>query len=319
ADSMTLESVIQLAGGFKEGATPNRIEISRRVRNSDATAASARTAELFIVNVDQNLRLVGEPFMVKPFDIISVRNSEGYTVQKQVKLEGEVLYPGTYTIIRKDERISEMIKRAGGLTSSAYPDGASLKRPGAQKVNPNDKNAINDSEEENKKFLNLKRARESGVKDTVAAEVEQKLIQSDLVGINLVRILKDSLSKYDLIVEDGDVIRVPKTLQTVKVTGEVLNPNSIVYLPGKSLSQYINGAGGFTSAARKSGVYVKYANGSAAAVGSFLFFKNYPKIKPGAEILVPKRADREKISAQAWIGIGTGLASLGAIIVSLLR
>ncbi|RZK56936.1 MAG: capsule biosynthesis protein [Pedobacter sp.] len=319
ADSMTLESAIQLAGGFKEGATPNRIEISRRVRNSDATARSARTAELFIVNVDQNLKLVGEPFMIRPFDIISVRNSEGYTVQKQVKLEGEVLYPGTYTIIRKDERISELIRRAGGLTSSAYPDGASLKRPGAQKVNPTDKNAINDSEEENKKFLNLKRAQEAGAKDTIAAEVEQKLIQSDLVGINLVKILKDSLSKFDLIVEDGDVIRVPRTLQTVKVTGEVLNPNSIVYLPGKSLRQYINGAGGFTAAARKSGVYVKYANGSAAAVGSFLFFNNYPKIKPGAEILVPKRADRERISAQAWIGIGTGLASLGAIIVSLLR
>ncbi|RZJ84155.1 MAG: capsule biosynthesis protein, partial [Chryseobacterium sp.] len=166
ADSMTLESVIQLAGGFKEGATPNRIEISRRVRNSDATARSARTAELFIVNVDQNLKLVGEPFMIRPFDIISVRNSEGYTVQKQVKLEGEVLYPGTYTIIRKDERISELIRRAGGLTSSAYPDGASLKRPGAQKVNPTDKNAINDGDEENKKFLNLKRAQEAGAKDT---------------------------------------------------------------------------------------------------------------------------------------------------------
>lgn len=127
------------------------------------------------------------------------------------------------------------------------------------------------------------------------------------------------MSKYDLIVEDGDIIRVPRTLQTVKVTGEVLNPNSIVYLPGKSLRQYINGAGGFTSSARKGGVYIKYANGSAAAVGKFLFFNNYPKVKPGAEIMVPKRAEREKISAQAWIGIGTGLASLGAIIVSLFR
>ena len=319
ADSMTLESVIQLAGGFKEGATPNRIEISRRVKNSDATAKSARTAELFIVNVDQNLKLEGEAFILKPFDIITVRNSEGYTVQKQVKLEGEVVYPGTYTIVRKDERISEVIKRAGGLTSSAYPDGASLKRPGAEKANPNDKNAINNQEEDNKKFLNLKRAQEAGVKDTLTASVEQNLIQSDLVGINLVKILKDSTSRFNLIVEDGDIIRIPRTLQTVKVTGEVLNPNSIVYLPGKSLRQYVSGAGGFTANARKGGVYVKYANGSAAAVSKFLFFTNSPKIKPGAEILVPKRAEREKISAQAWIGIGTGLASLGAIIVSLLR
>ena len=319
ADSMTLESVIQLAGGFKEGATPNRIEISRRIKNSDATSASARTAELFVVNVDQNLKLQGAPFLLKPFDIISIRNSEGYATQKQVKLEGEVLYPGIYTIVRKDERISELIKRAGGLTSSAYPDGASLKRPGAEKVNPRDKNAINNQDEENKKYLNLKRAQETGAKEVVAESIEQQLIQSDLVGISLGKILKDSLSKYDLIVEDGDVIRIPRTLQTVRVTGEVLNPNSIVYLPGKSLRQYINGAGGFTSNARKSGVYVKYANGSAAAVSKFLFFSNNPKIKPGTEILIPKRAERERMTAQSWIGIGTAVASLGAIIVSLLR
>nr|WP_199156601.1 SLBB domain-containing protein [Pedobacter sp. ASV2] len=319
ADNMTLESVIQMAGGFKEGATPNRIEISRRIKNSDATSVSARTAEVFTVNVNPDLKLEGEPFILKPFDIISVRNSEGYSAQKQVKLEGEVLYPGTYTITNKNERISDLIKRAGGLTSYAYADGASLKRPGAEKVNPTDKNAINNKDEEDKKYLNLKRAQEAGVKDTVKAEVEQKLIQSDLVGINLVRIIENPLSKYDLIVEDGDVIRVPRTLQTVKVTGEVLNPNSIVFLPGKSLKQYINGAGGFTSNARKSGVYVKYANGSAAAVSKFLFFNNNPIIKPGAEILVPKRAERERMTAQSWIGIGTAVASLGAIIVSLLR
>lgn len=319
ADNMTLESLIQMAGGFQEGATPDRIEISRRVKNSDAKSISARTAEVFIVNVNQALKLEGDPFILKPFDIVTIRNSEGYSAQKQVKLEGEVVYPGFYTITRKDEHISELIKRAGGLTSSAYPDGASLKRPGAEKVNPADKNAINLNEEEQKKFLNLKRLQESGAKDTTSVEVQQQLIQSDLVGINLVSILKKPLSKQDLILEDGDVIRVPRTLQTVKVTGEVLNPNSIVYLSGKGLKQYINGAGGFTASARKSGTYVKYANGSAAAVSKFLFFTNYPKIKPGAEILVPKRADREKISAQAWIGIGTGVASLAAIIVSLLR
>lgn len=319
AENIHLEDLIQMAGGFKEGATPNRIEISRRVKNSDATSASALTADVFIVNVNEDLKLEGAPFLLKPFDVVTIRSSEGYSVQKQVKLEGEVVFPGLYTVVRKDEHISELIKRAGGLTSSAYAEGASLKRPGAAKVNPSDKNAIDLTEEEDKKFLNLKRLQESGAKDTVAVEVQQQLIQSDLVGINLVKILKSPLSKQDLIVEDGDVIRIPRTLQTVKVTGEVLNPNSIVFLSGKSLRQYINGAGGFTSSARRSGTYVKYANGSAAAVGKFLFFNNYPKIKPGAEILVPKRAERERISAQAWIGIGTGLASLAAIVVSLLR
>jgi protein involved in polysaccharide export with SLBB domain len=318
ADNIKLEDVIQMAGGLKEGATPNRIEISRRVKNSDATLLSSQTAELFVVSVDQNLKILGDKFELKPFDIVSVRNSEGYTIQKQVKVEGEVLYPGLYTITSKDYRISDVIKRAGGLTSFAYPEGASLKRPGAEKVNPSDKNAINNKEEEEKKYLNLERVQEK-TKESEEKKIDEKLVQSDLVGINLVKILDKPLSRYDLIVEEGDIIRVPKQLQTVKVTGEVLNPNSIVYVPGKSFKQYISGAGGYTSNAKKNGAYIKYANGSAESAKKFLFFNNYPKVKPGAEILVPVRAEREKLTAQSWIGIGTGLASLAAIIVSLLK
>jgi protein involved in polysaccharide export with SLBB domain len=319
ADSISLGDVIQKAGGFREGATPNRIEVSRRVKNSDATSMSARTAEVFTINVDPQLRILGPKFILKPFDMVSVRSSEGYQVQKQVKLEGEVLYPGTYTITQKNEKISDLIKRAGGLTPLAYAEGASLKRPGAEKMNPEDRNAIDNKEEEDKKFLNLKRAQEAGAKDTLQKEVELKLIQSDLVGIDLERILAKPLGKYDLIVEDGDVIRIPRQLQTVKVTGEVLNPNSIVYSSGKSFKQYINGAGGFTTSALRGGAYIKYANGSVEAASRFLFFNNYPKVKPGAEILVPKRAERERLTAQSWIGIGTAFASLAAIVVSILR
>lgn len=319
ADNMKLQDVIQMAGGFKEGATPNRIEISRRIKNSDAMSASALTAEVFNVSVDPNLNIIDTDFVLKPFDVVSIRTAEGYQIQKQVKLEGEVLYPGTYTIMQKNERISDLIKRAGGLTQTAYADGASLKRPGAEKINPNDKNAINNREEEDKRLLSLKRAQESGVKDTVRADVEKKLIQSDLVGIDLIQILKKPASRYDLIVEDGDVIRVPRQLQIVKVTGEVLNPNGIVYLPSKNFKQYINGAGGFTASALKNGAYIKYANGSVEAVRKFLFFNNYPKVKPGAEIMVPKKAERERMTAQSWIGLGTAIASMGAIIVSLLR
>lgn len=320
ADNMTLESVIQLAGGFREGATPNRIEVSRRVKNSDATSTGARTAEVFIVNVDQSLKLMGEPFLLKPFDIITVRNSEGYEIQKQVKLEGEVLFPGLYTIIQKNERISDLIKRAGGLTPLAYADGASLKRPGANVVRPGDKNAIDQSEEKQKTQNNLKRLQESGAtKDAPVETVSYQEVSSDLVGINLLTIMQKPLSKHDLIIEDGDVIRIPRQLQTVKLTGEILNPNNIVYLPGKSFKQYISGAGGYTSNALKKSVYIKHANGSAEAAKKFLFFNNFPKVKPGSEIVVPKRAEKEKLSAQAWIGIGTGIASLAAIVVSLLR
>jgi len=330
AKQMHLEDLIQMAGGFKEGATPTRVEISRRLKNSDVNSASARTAEIFVVNVDQNLKLLNTQFILEPFDIVSVRNAEGYTIQRQVKLEGEVLYPGTYTINRKDERISDIIKRAGGLTTAAYAEGASLKRPGAEKINPTAKNAINNQEEEDRKLLNLKRVQQKGfreintagttnLQDTLSDDIQQKLIQSDLVGIDLVEILEKPNTNYDLILEDGDVIRIPKILQTVKVTGEVLNPNGIVFKQGKGLKQYVNGAGGFTSNALKRNVYIKYANGSAEAVKKFLFFRNYPRVKPGAEIMVPKKPLREPMTTQAWIAISTGLASMAALIITLFR
>ncbi|WP_343530413.1 SLBB domain-containing protein [Pedobacter sp.] len=320
AENLKLEDIVQMAGGLKEGATPNRIEVSRRIKNTDPNSTSSKTADLFVVNIDENLRIFGDKFEIKPFDIISVRNSEGYSVQKQIKIEGEVLYPGMYTITSKDYRISDLIKRAGGLTPFAYAEGASLKRPGAEKINPADKNAINNRDEEKRKFANLERLQEKDTKNSDSTKkVKEELVQSDLVGINLEKILKKPLSRQDLILEEGDIIRVPKQLQTVKVTGEVLNPNSIVYIPGKSFKQYINGAGGFTNSALRSRAYIKYANGSAEAAKKFLFFNNYPKVKPGAEILVPVKAEREKMSAQAWVGIGTGVASLAAIIVSLFR
>lgn len=321
ADNMNLEALIQMAGGFKEGATPNRIEISRRIKNSDATSASARTAEVFTVNVDQNLKIQNNDFILKPFDIVSIRSSEGYQIQRQVKLEGEVLYPGTYTITRKDERISDVIKRAGGLTALAYAEGASLKRPGSKDVNNPD--SLIKKQEERYKLLNLRRLQQdgNGDKETDIDSIEKdiEVLRSDLVGISLDRILKKPLSRQDLILEDGDIIRVPKELQTVSVTGEVLKPNSIIYAKGKSFRNYIDGSGGFTYNAYKKGAYILYSNGSVAAARKFLFFNNYPQVKPGAEIFVPKRGERERLNAQAWIGIGTAFASLAAIVVTLIR
>lgn len=318
AENTNLEDLIQMAGGFKTGATPNRVEISRRVLNSDVTSANASTAEIFTVNVDENLMLVGPKFNLKPFDIVSVRNAEGYMVQKQVRIEGEVLYPGLYTIVNKSERISDIIKRAGGLTLIAYSAGASLKRPGPKtdQKHIDDKTRKSEEEEDKQSLLLLKSADETGVKNEA---VEEKIIQSDLVGIQLEKILKTPLSNYDLILEDGDVINIPKQLQTVKITGEVLNPNNVIYADGKGIRTYIRGAGGFSTKAYKKGVFVKYANGSVQGKRKFLFFSNNPSITPGAEIMVPKKADREKLTPQNWIGISTALASLGAIIVSILR
>lgn len=317
AENMSLEALIQIAGGFREGATPNRIEISRRIKNSDVTSTSARTAEVFTLNVNQNLRLQDSAFVLQPFDIVTIRNSEGYQVQKQVKVIGEVLYPGIYTVTRKDERISDLITRAGGLSPLAYVQGASLRRNGNQEVRTQD--SLERDKEERAKLLNLNRLKEAGAKDTTSIEKDLQVLRSDLVGINLEQIIKKPISREDLILEDGDVIRIPRQLQTVRITGEVLQPNSIVFNRGRSFKNYINGAGGFSYNAYKKGAYIVYSNGSVEAARKFLFFNNYPEVKPGAEIFVPKRAEREKLTIQSWIGIGTAAASLGAIVVSLLR
>ncbi len=342
-DNMSLESLIQMAGGFNEGATPSRIEISRRVKNSNAMSVSAITAEIFTVNVDQNLKLVGDPFILQPFDIVSVRGSEGYQIQKIVKVEGEVLYPGTYTIQRKDEKISDVIKRAGGLTAMAFPAGASLRRPGPTVIKANSIKYVNNnvygidstvtiaknvdnrkgisdndkSKEDAEKLANLKRLQQSQGADTT--NLQDSVIKSDYVGIDLVKILQKAGSRYDLLLEDGDIIKVPKELQTIKVTGEVLKPINIIYKSGKGMGEYINESGGFTDNANKRGAYVVYANGAIKSTKKFLFFYDYPRIKPGAEIFVPKHAPREKLGVQGLVGIATALGSLAVIIVALFK
>ncbi|MET4141624.1 SLBB domain-containing protein [Pedobacter sp. UYP1] len=336
ADGMTLESLIQMAGGFKEGATPNRIEIARRIKNADANSISSKTAEILNVKISGDLKLQDTTFVLQPFDIVSIRSSEGYRVQQQVKVEGEVLYPGIYTITRKDERISDIIKRAGGLTVLSFAEGASLKRPGPEKSieeelkrdkngklvggkSASNKNAIDKEEEEMQKMANLKRLQGAGVQDTAQLIQEVKILGSDLVGIDLVKILKSPASKYDLLMEDGDVIRIPKQLQTVRVTGEVLRPTNIVYSPNKSMKQYINGAGGFTYNANKKSAYIQYANGSVDAGSKFLFFNNYPVVKPGAEIFVPKRAPREKFGVAGIAAVSAALSGLITALVLILR
>ncbi|OJU28224.1 MAG: capsule biosynthesis protein [Sphingobacteriales bacterium 41-5] len=316
ADNMTVKDLVQMAGGFKEGATNKRVEVSRRIRGTDLTQKSAPTAEVFTINIDSTLGLAGNEFLLKPFDIVSVRSEEGFTLQQQIRIEGEVLYPGIYTVNYKNERISDIIKRAGGLTAFAFPEGASLKRPGADASKS--KNLVNDKEEDELNRLNLRRLAQAGAKDSSRIIVEQ-IEKSDLVGIDLERILKSPQSRQDLIVEDGDIIRIPRLLQTVKVSGEVLKPNSVVYVPGKTFDYYITAAGGFTERALKRRAFVTYANGSVKGTKMSLFARNHPPVKPGSEIAVPQRAEREKMSTQAWVGIGTAVATLAALVISIIK
>lgn len=317
AENMSLEDLIVLSGGFKEGASPKRIEISRRVKDSEAGAANSRIAQVYQVDVDRNLVIQGPKFILQPFDIVSVRNAAGYEVQRQVRVEGEVLYPGTYTITRKDERISDLIKRVGGLTDIAYLSGASLIRSDASEKGSG-KNKINTDEQDQKKLVKLQRL-QATVKDSTDIVQQQTLLRNDYVGIDLARILEKPKSKLDLILEEGDVLRVPKQLQTVKVSGEVLYPTTSIYNGGKSFRQYISDAGGFSDNSLKKRSYVIYANGSVRSTKKFFFFNNYPMVKPGAEIFVPKEVERKRLSASEIVGVTSGIASMGAIILGVLN
>lgn len=322
-DNMTIGSLIQMAGGFKEGASPNRIEISRRKSNIDLNSSSASAAEVYTIDVDQDLHIDQNEFVLQAFDIVSVRSDSRVEPQRQVLIEGEVLFPGFYTIKKKDDRISDIIERAGGLTVFAYPKGASLRRPNKEhKQGAADLGSIQAEEErleKERRLLNLQRLSEDDTHNTLAVTDLQEIVSSDLVGISLDKILDHPKSKWDMYLEDGDIIRVPKALQTVKVTGEVLRPNNVAFDKGKSFKSYIKSAGGFTRNASKKGTYIQYANGSVDAAGKFLFFNQYPDVEPGAEIFVPNRGPREKVTTQGWVGISTAIVSMAAMIFSLLK
>ncbi|MBK0384089.1 SLBB domain-containing protein [Pedobacter sp. SD-b] len=311
SENMSLEELIIKSGGFKESATPQRIEISRRVKNSDATSKSAKTAEVFQINIDKNLSIEAAKFILKPYDIVTVRTSPGYEVQQQVRIDGEVMYPGYYTITKKDERLSDLIKRAGGLTALAYADGASLKRAGSFDTQI-------EKEKEKQKLEQFKKVQKDA-KDSTSITLENVVTRNNFVGIELKEILTKPGSKSDLFLQDGDIIDVPTELQTVKVSGEVLSPNTVVFSNSKSFRSYIANAGGFGTKALKRRSYIIYANGAVRSTKKFLFFNNYPIVKTGSEIFVPKKEEKRNLSTGEVISIFTGIASFGAIILGVLN
>jgi protein involved in polysaccharide export with SLBB domain len=315
AENMALEDAIIQAGGFTESGFAKRIEVARRVKNDD-DAKSAKTAEIFLIDVDPQLKFSKSQFSLQPFDIISVRNAPGFEEQRQVVLKGEVKYPGAYALSRKDERISDIIARAGGLSELAYPQGASLKRPGDQSSTKKDKY---DATEEESNKLTLQKRLQKKINDTTQIDLAEEKALNIAVGIQLTKILNRPGSNLDLILEAGDTLSVPKKLQTVKVGGEVLSPLTVVYRSGKSLKTYVSEAGGISEKAKLKRSYVIQANGSVKSARRFFLLNFYPKVGPGAEIFVPARAERNKLSAQELLGITSGIASLGAVILGIIN
>ncbi|MDB5007280.1 MAG: colonic acid export protein Wza, partial [Mucilaginibacter sp.] len=287
ADSMTVSDLIVRAGGFAEGASARRIEVSRRVNNSDPSVKGSIIAQVFSVNVDQALAAGTANFILKPFDIVSVYGLPGYEKQRTVRVQGEVLYPGYYTIQKKNEKISDIIARAGGISASADVEGGTLKRSNIAILGV-DKNKADTAELARERIDRLNRLKRN-FKDSTRT-VDSTLIQrNNYVGIDLKKILQQPGSSIDLLVEDGDEIRVPKEQQIVRVNGEVLYPSAVVYSNSKSFKSYVLNAGGFSPSALKRGAYVVYPNGTVRGTRKILWFNIHPDVRAGSEIYVPKK------------------------------
>jgi protein involved in polysaccharide export with SLBB domain len=315
ADSMKVADLIIRAGGFTEGASSKRIEVSRRVFDSDPRSINSKVAQVYSVNVSADLKTEDTSFSLQPYDIVSVYSLPGYETQKIVKVEGEVIYPGYYTIQKKNEKVSDVIARAGGLTQSADVEGGSLKRDNAAVLGV-DKTKIDTVALKKERTDRLKRLQLT-YKDSTTTDTTQ--LRNNYVGIDLKKILQKPGTNEDLILENGDVLRVPKQQQTVRVNGEVLYPSAVVYSNGKSFSAFVLNAGGFSPNALKSGAYVVYPNGTVKGTRKFLFFNSHPGVKPGSEIYVPKKPVKKGNTTQEILAFTTGLASLGAIILGILN
>ncbi len=314
AENMTVEDIIVQAGGFTEGASPKRIAVARRIKNSDPNQKNTPVAEVFTVDVDDKFKLNNIPFKLEPFDVVSVYNLPGYEKQKTVRIEGEVLYPGTYTLSTKDEKISSLVKRAGGLTISADVEAGSLKRIDNMGVDV-EKSKLNVGELQSERYQRLEHLQKT-LKDSTNSEIKQ--LNNEYIGVDLKKILKKPNSKIDLILQEGDVLRVPKEQQTVKVRGEVLFPSSVVFDNSKSFRSYINNSGGFAPNALKRRSYVLYSNGTVASTHNYFFFNSFPRIKSGSELVVPKSAPSKRLSVQEIAGISGALASAAAVLIGVL-
>lgn len=304
--NMTVKDLLFIAGGVNYKAELREVEVTRLIKDPEVLKNTKDRTTTFSFSINKDLMAQNEvdEFVLEPFDQVIVRPISGFEYAKKVLVEGEVYYPGSYIITSKNERISDLIKRSGGLNQFAYPEGAFLIR--------NQKTSLSERK--------LDMTVLSGVVQGDTLIDKSKFLSNEgVVGIDLVKILQNPGSKWDLILEESDILNVPRQLQTVQVSGEVFLPAFVRYDRSMSFTDYIDNAGGFSNKAIRRKSFVVYANGTARSTKSFLFFRRYPKISPGARIYVPTRPERRSMTAGEVIGITTSTVSLAAIITSLFR
>lgn len=336
---MTVEDLILIADGLKESASKSSVEVARRIKSTSLNDLSS-TAEVYNFSISSDLSLSEEAstFQLQPFDLVIIRKDPAYEVQLLIEIEGEVIYPGKYTLAKKNERISDILLRAGGLTNFSYTKGATLIRRTEFYVNEevqlkNDQDETNDQIDQLLGGFGIGLTNESTNENEPSTddpdeirrqrlqELSRRALNTDLefkthefIGIDLDKIIKNPESKYDIILREGDILSIPRQLQTVRLRGELLYPITTRHDETFTFKDYVSQAGGFSLKARKGKSYVVYANGTAQKTASFLWFKNYPNIEPGAEIFVPQKRQKRPLSAGEIVGLATSFVTFGLLL-----
>ncbi len=295
-ENTTVEDFIIQAGGLKDAASTVKVDVSRRLRNTQATEATSEVAQWFSFKLKDGLMVDGIPgFRLQPFDVVYVRRSPGYVEQENVYLEGEAVFPGSYSMTHKTYRLSDLVKAAGGLTREAYAHGARIER------------VLTYAEQMKQQDL---------LKLIISDSVDVRKINTGntrSIGINLQEALAHPGGEYDVVLREGDRIIIPQYSNTVTINGEVFYPNTVSYRKGAKLDYYINQSGGYTTKAKKSKVFAINMNGTVTRV------RKAADIQPGCEIVVPAKPKRNGMSLAEVVSLGTMGASLAAVLVSLLK
>jgi protein involved in polysaccharide export with SLBB domain len=314
---MTVQDLIVKVGGLTEAASLSKIEIVRRKRNVDAKQIDAQISDIieFEIRSDLNFDSKSESIKLLPYDEVFVRTSPNYEKQNFVTTKGEVIYPGIYGIKYKDEKISDLISRAGGLSPQAYVKGATLVR----------KTLISDFQKNQREEvlsnlnINVKVKTVTENLDGEESELNEEgevlnNLITESVGIDLEKILKNPGSIEDLILQDGDEINIPKKLQTVRIEGEVLYPTTVKYHPDLNFIDYISKSGGFTKKSSRGKAFIIYPNGSVDRTRKFVFIKIHPKVEPGSEIIIPGKTENTQAQIAQFGGL---IATLSATLTTI--
>lgn len=299
--NMTIEDLLVQAGGLLEEAATTRVEVTRRIKDPKSTSFSSVLGKTFTFDIKDGFIVGGnaENFYLEPFDAVYIRRSPAYRRQQNVVVAGEVLFSGSYSLLKKNERLSDLVSKAGGVTPDAYVKGARLIR----KLSDEERRRQNDA---------IRMAQNGEGKDSISIQ-KLNLSETYTVGIDLEKALANPKSDFDLVLREGDVLYIPEYVNTVKISGSVMYPNAVVYQKGKNLKFYINQAGGYSNMAKKKKVYVVYMNGTVSRLKA----RNASAIEPGCEIIVPSKAEKKHMAMAEILGISSTTATIAAMVATM--